>query len=266
MLLEWLENLVTPCSRSVRALGYLRELIGIKVRYRRCRSAWQPHLDRTKAIISQAISRCPQNRKAVILGSGHLLDIPIEDLAKNFQEVLLVDVVHPLGTRWRIRKWKNVRLLTADLTGLIDRLYQLDRGQPLPEPTSNQLPLDSDIDLVASVNLLSQLHFLPTRYLSRNHNLPEAEVEPFGRRITENHLSFLHSLPGVVALITDVERITFDQKGQEVSRQSAIRGLDLPFKGESWIWDIAPAPEASPIYSYQRRVLGVPDLKQPCCL
>src|SRR5262245_23441322 len=134
MLLNLLETVLTPCPRYTRIMGYRHEIVGIGRRYRRCRRDWQPHLDRSKQVIRQAIQQCTTRRKAVILGSGRLYDVPLGDLAAAFGEVLLVDIVHPLPVRWQGRRWANVRLVHADVTGVAERVFQLGGGGgTLPE-------------------------------------------------------------------------------------------------------------------------------------
>src|SRR4051794_1867981 len=109
MLLKLLQYAVTPCPWYVRRMGYLGELLGIKARYARCRAAWEPHLQNTRTIITRAAAKCAQRRKAVVLGSGLLLDVPLAELAGAFREVILVDVVHPLEVRWQRSRFPNVQ-------------------------------------------------------------------------------------------------------------------------------------------------------------
>ena len=122
MILELAEYLLTPCSRAFRQVGYLQGQLGIKVRHRQCRRAWQPHLDRTKAVVLAATQTCQQHRKCVILGSGRLLDVPLRQLSQQFREVILVDAVHPLGAYALAAWYRNVRLVRADVTGTADEL------------------------------------------------------------------------------------------------------------------------------------------------
>src|SRR5580704_10230849 len=99
MVLDVLDRLLTPCPRPVRALGYLREAIGIYGRFRRCRDYWREHIERCRFIIQNGLSRCSERRKAVVLGAGLLHDVPLAELASSFREVLLVDIVHPFRSR-----------------------------------------------------------------------------------------------------------------------------------------------------------------------
>jgi hypothetical protein len=261
MLAELFRYLVTPCPPHVRAMGYLDEQVSIKARHDRCRRAWEPHLERTKNVLRIAMRRCSARRKAVVFGSGMLYDVPLPELASAFAQVVLVDVVHPLGAGWRLA---NVTALAADVTGTAETVYRLagHGGEPLPRVTPQLFCDDPEVDLVASVNLLSQLAYLPCKYLSDAGTYPAEEISAFGRDVVRAHIDYLKRLPGVVALVCDLERLTVDRTGAVVERQSALRGVPLPWSGEEWTWDLAPRPEASPIYSYQRRVVGIPNVKE----
>src|SRR5205823_2719658 len=127
MFAELLERLLTPCPRPIREIGYLRELINIRKRSRQCAAAWQPHFENVRNTIRAAIARCPQRRKAVILGSGWLNDVPLAELADAFREVALVDVLHPFAVRRAVRRRPNVRLLTADVTGTVSAVHYAGR-------------------------------------------------------------------------------------------------------------------------------------------
>ena len=158
MILELVEYLITPCSRAMRRLGYLRGQLGIKVRHRQCRRAWRHHLQRTQATIRAAALECPRRRKAVILGSGLLLDIPLADLAHTFREVILVDVVHPLRAYLNAARYRNVRLVRTDVSATAADLARI----------ANDLE-DASISagrargLVATSGLIAQQHTLHRR-------------------------------------------------------------------------------------------------------
>jgi hypothetical protein len=260
MIAELFRYLVAPCPRHVRAMGYLDEQVSIKARHERCRRAWEPHLERTKNVIRAAMRLCPTRRKAVVFGSGMLLDVPLSELASAFAQVVLVDVVHPMGAGWRLA---NVTALEADVTGTAEAAYRLAKrgGEPLPCVAPRLFCDDPEVDLVASVNLLSQLPYIPCKYLSAAGTYPAEEITAYGRDVVLAHIDYLKRLPGVVALVCDLERLTRDRGGKVVERLSALRGVKLPWAGEEWVWDLAPRPEASPNYSYQRRVVGVPNVK-----
>jgi hypothetical protein len=261
MLAELFRYLVTPCPRWVRAMGYLHEQVSIKARHDRCRRAWEPHLERTRDVIRAAVRQCPARRKAVIFGSGMLYDVPLPELAAAFAQVVLVDVVHPLGAGWRLA---NVTALAADVTGTAETVYRIAKrgGEPLPRVAPQEFCDDPEVDLVASVNLLSQLSYIPCKFLTDAGTYPADEITAFGRDVVQAHIDYLKRLPGVVALVCDLDRLTAASTGKLVERLSALRGVKLPWAGEEWTWDLAPRPEASPVYSYQRRVVGIPNVKE----
>lgn len=177
MILELIEYLVTPCSWTIRKLGYLNGQLGIKVRHRHCRRAWKSHLDRTKQVIRAAILECPQRRTAIVLGSGLLLDVPMADLSATFREVVLVDVVHPISVHLAARWYGNVRLVRADISATADELTKVAKlpSVPLPRAVPNLFCDDPEVDYVVSVNLLSQLPYVPSFYLEKNSR-PEQEI------------------------------------------------------------------------------------------
>ncbi len=119
MLAECLTFLTTPCPWRLRRLGYLGQVIGTQSRFRRCRSAWAPHLENCRRTILEAARSVADRRKATVLGSGLLLDVPLAELAATFKEVALVDVLHMRSARRAAARFPNVRLVEADVSGVI---------------------------------------------------------------------------------------------------------------------------------------------------
>lgn len=262
MILELLEYLTTPCSWTARKLGYLNGQIGIKVRHRQCRRAWKAHLEKTRQVIRAAILDCPRRRKAVVLGSGLLLDVPLADLAATFDEVVLVDVVHPISVYLTKLWYRNVRLVRADVTETAAELAKVAHNPALPLPhAAPQLFCDDpDVDYVVSVNLLSQLPYVPTYYLektTRNEN----EVEAYARDLIDRHLDYLQRLPGVVTLITDIEKLKIDIHGNIVERFDILYGATLPWQTVEWTWEHIPLKHVSADFAYHRHVCAVQNVK-----
>lgn len=262
MILELLEYLLTPSSLAFRRVGYLQGQLGIKVRHRQCRRAWQSHLDRTKSAILQAAGTCEQRRKCVILGSGRLLDVPLKQLSQSFREVILVDAVHPLKA-YAIATWyRNVKLVRADVTGTANELTRVAKqaNKPLPRAVPNLFCDDPEIDFVASVNLMSQLAYLPGLFLEKGRRT-EAEIESYSHDVLAAHLAYLHRLPGVVTLITDFEKQVIDHRGKVTERIDILHGVHLPSSGDEWTWNHVPLGLLSRDYAYDRRVRSIPNLK-----
>jgi hypothetical protein len=263
MLLELCEYLLTPSPRSVRAMGFFKEAIGIRSRFRRCRRDWQKHLDHCREIILRGVKRCEQRRKAVVLGAGLLHDVPLREIAESFREVVLVDIVHPFFSRWRTWKYKNVRRFRADVTNTVENLFWVadepDKPLPLSQPT---LFLDDpEVDFTISVNLLSQLPCMPQSYLAWYRAHPQDKRDDYARDVIAAHMNYLSKLPGRVTLITDVERHKIDMSGKIVEVKDLLFGLKLPKAGEEWEWKLAPRPEADFDHHYYRKVVGISDWK-----
>ncbi len=262
MFWEMIEYFLTPCPKHLRKMGFLSELLGIKVRYRRCRKAWDPHLTQTMAIIRDGIQQCSQRRKAVIFGSGMLYDIPLGELAGAFREVILVDLVHPMRARNIARKFQNVTLVAADVTGVVEEISKLTpfSKTPLPSCHSTLFLDDPEVDFVASVNLLSQLPHIPTTFLRKLGNYDVALRDKLGAALIREHLSYLQRFAGVVTLVTDIQRLKL-KDGNVVDSHSAIYDVPISWPGQRWIWHLAPRPEASRVYSFHREVIGIANIK-----
>lgn len=239
MLYELYQNLTTPCPRPIKDMGYLRELIGMAARYRRCRTAWQPHLDHCKDWIIQAMEG--QRGRVVVLGSGLLYDVPLKALSEHFDDVVLVDILHMPGVRKAVRRFANVTLMTRDITGFIET-------QSLPERPD--MPLEG-ADLVISLNVLSQLAVLPRAYA----HLDRAAC----RALMQTHLDALAQASGRVCLITEVEQ-RLCLGGEVIEKEQPLAGVVIPdalkARATGWDWNFAPHPERHRRYDLVYRVAG----------
>ncbi len=250
MIAEALAWLLTPCPVHIRRLGLLAESVAIGARHRRCRAAWAPHLAATRAAVVDAIGRTPRRRTALVLGSGALLDLPLAELAGAFRRVVLVDVVHPWRARLASRGFANVTRVTDDVTGVLDAVSNGELASPRPY----QLIDDPEVDLVVSLNLLSQLPVIPVRSLD-GRAAPEP-LAAMAQDLVRSHLADLERSRASTLLISDVERVVVGRDGREVERSSLIADLPEPPHDREWWWDIAPAPEADPATSERRRVVA----------
>ena len=98
MLVEWFKHLTTPCPAPYKAMGYLKELISMEVRQKRCREAWAPHFRECRDLIDKATEGIGHH-KVTVLGSGLLLDFSLDLLADTFDKVVLVDILHLPGCK-----------------------------------------------------------------------------------------------------------------------------------------------------------------------
>ena len=254
----WIDYLANPAPRHVRQMGYVRELRALRARQKRCRADWQPHLEQSRAVLLEAAARCEQRRSALIVGSGLLFDVPLEEISGQFERIVLVDIAHLWSVHRRADRLPNVRLIPLDVTGVVERCHAMARERseaPLP-----QRPIDwftgEHYDLVVSLNVLSQLPVVPNGCLSRHiPSVTDAQIRDFSRALVTNHLDWLCSFPGIACLVTDLERLHVDDC-RTVSREESLWGIELPDGGRTWLWDLAPRPEMYFDVDVRHRVVG----------
>jgi len=262
MILEFLEYWMTPCTSTAKAMGFLSSAIQVRARYRRCKRAWMPHIVQTRRVILDAVDRCRGRRKIVILGAGLLHDIPIQELSRLFQRVVLVDIVHPFLSRLTICQFRNIEIVSADVTEIMEPLRQIALTPYGLLPTSRPMRFvdDPEIDLTISVNLLSQLPYIPARYLEGRRD--EITVNTFLKHLIEAHLDYLLRLPGHTALITDSTIRHTTLSGKLLEERSAIYEVRLPLADFTWEWSLAASPEIAYGTNVSTVVVAYPDWKK----
>ena len=259
MLSEWLERWFTTCPAFLEEMGLLREMLGIRQRWEKHRESWEPHCRRSRQIVLDAAARCPRRQRAVVLGSGWLHDVPLAELASLFSEVTLVDLFHPRLTREAVKAFPNVRLVAADVTGSVEGAYQAARKRNTPlHCATPSLLLGEEIDLVVSLNLLSQLPCMPEWYLRKAKSHDEPTIAAFARRLIEAHLAYLRKFPGVVALVSDVSLEWIGPLGHATPSGGTLYGCELPYPDETWEWDLVPVGPGR--RGERLRIVGVVDI------
>jgi len=247
MLVEWVQHLMTPCPHHLRRLGYLRQMIGMRARHERCRDAWGPHLRQTRETILEAADACPRHGKAVVLGSGLLLDVPVDELSAAFDEVVLVDILHMPRVRREAATHTNIRFDERDITGNVAALSLGRTPRPIAADLGADLGADG-ADLVVSCNILSQLGVLPE------------QISPgISAELVKAHLDALAGLSGTVCLITETAHRLMDG-GAEVESSDPLAGVAIPealkMNMKKWDWDFAPRPERHRSYDLIHSVEG----------
>jgi len=246
MLYELFTSLTTSCPQYVRHMDYLHEAIAMRARYHRNQQAWQSHLDESRQVILAAAEKCHDRRKAVVLGAGLLLDVPLDHLAGMFQELVLLDIVFLPEVVRKVKKYGNVKLVQHDVTNMAQKLYEnIQHGRSdLPEAAPMIPEIDDATGFVVSLNILSQLWVMPRAYaLKMLRGLDDEQMDDWCLQIVAAHYAFLRSLRCRVCLIADHEFIKRDSSGRIVSRGSTVRGLKLLEPEVSWTWNIAPRGE-----------------------
>lgn len=224
-------------------MRFISDQEGIMKRYLREKDNWTSHLDNTKQFILHAFEE--SNPKTVaILGSGWLLDLPIEKVAERFKKVVLVDVYHPAQIRKKMEKFKNVSLFETDLSGGgIKYCWKLRKRKEEHlskyilddfKPEDPELP--HNVDAYISLNLLNQLDILLVDFLKRsNERVVEAEIRRFRKKIQQFHLDWITKKPG--CLITDVEEISTDDEQKTTTDKLVFAKFPSAIRSEEWTWD-----------------------------
>jgi hypothetical protein len=230
-------------------MGYLSQAIALRGRYRRRRTNWQFHLEKSKAFIIENSVRCPKKERVIVLGSGLLLDVPLDDLSRLFDEVILVDIVHLPQVLRRVRDYPNVRLVQADITGIAEKLFEeiaCSRNE-LPESEPFIPESNGSASLVISLNIISQLSVIPIEYLRAKTNTgDETLMQAWCDRMRKAHIQALQKIGCDACLLTDYEFIYRDVKGTVIEHGSTVGELALPVPDQLWTWDIAPRGEIGP--------------------
>ncbi|MEA3460335.1 MAG: hypothetical protein U9R49_00560 [Bacteroidota bacterium] len=230
-------------SQSIRRMGFIKDQEGIMNRYMRESSHWKHHLERTRRFISESFQQTEAETVAV-LGSGWLLDVPLESLLSRFKHIYLVDIHHPIQIRKRTAAMDRVELIEEDLTGgAIEQVWQyyLDNyssplDKPIPELFSLTPPL-SHIrpEALISVNLLNQLDIIVCDYILKKKHFQQEALHPIRAAIQAFHLDWISNLPA--CLVTDVQEEVVDKNG--VLRSKALLYTHLPegIRRDRWWWD-----------------------------
>lgn len=246
-----------------------RDAVGLWARRRRCRGDWAEHEERTRTAIRAIGARAGGSRKAVVLGSGLLADVPIDWLARNFSEVVLVDICHLPIARfkvWLTRPRGKVRFVTMDLSGydkLVDQTrIKLSTGQDdLGVRLDPLQPIRRmrDVDYVVSANLLSQIAVGAAARLASKDGHANILPDDAVAELVRGHLDSLASLSCKTCLVTDIAYDRRDRSGRIIESVDLLAGVQLPDVFDSWSWTVAPFGEEAEDEERVHRVVTVED-------
>ena len=229
-------------KNMVRKMNFISDQQGIMNRYLREQKSWEGHLQNTKQFILNSFSDL-KIKNLAILGSGWLLDLPLEELSEKYDQILLVDVHHPAQIVKKTESYKNISLFETDLSGEgIKFCWDLRKAKEehfskfiLDDFTPHKPDLPVKPDAFISLNLLNQLDILLVDFLKkRNVRIVNTEIKKFRKIIQRFHLDWIMKKPG--CLITDVREI--NQDDHERTEQKLVY-VDLPKgkRSEEWFWD-----------------------------
>jgi hypothetical protein len=222
MILEALVWATQRKAAGAAASGVAAEQAAIVARYLRCRRAWRPHLRRCRDFVFAGAHHARRRGRALVLGSGALLDIPLAALAREFAEVVLVDAAHPLHAR--LQAWRLGNVVVRPLS-----LVAADAHPPAYRSWRTELP---PADYVVASMLLSQLP--PPRAADPGtawrHALIAAALDDLVRG------------GEALCVITETARIVRPRGGRARS-EDPLAGVVPPPALGAWDWDLAPPGE-----------------------
>jgi hypothetical protein len=242
--------------------------LGIGKAQRENREGWWAHAQKNRTFIEEAARQTPGKTRAVVLGAGHAFDLPLLELARQFERLVLIDIDPQALETTVAGVFKDpglrarVETRIVDLTGingtLIDRLDEILAGPGPAAEVHDQLerlcqgyrltmpprllPADERADLVVSSCVLTQLAWPQRVYAERTFSqrfgpVRGADGQRWAKywselelRVQQDHLTALAGTADVVALTSDViSHVTMlDDGGTERASGHTIYALGVP--------------------------------------
>jgi hypothetical protein len=82
-------------AEAFTKLEFSKTSAGIAKAQRENRDDWWAHAKRNRAFIEEAANGCKKRELAVVLGAGQAFDLPLPELARAFERLVLVDIDGP---------------------------------------------------------------------------------------------------------------------------------------------------------------------------
>jgi hypothetical protein len=229
-------------AQAFTTLQFSQTSAGIAKAQRGNRKGWWAHAQRNRAFIEQAASGCQRRELAVVLGAGQAFDLPLPELARSFERLVLVDIdgaaldatisstIKDPGLRARVEtRVLDLSGINAQLVRAVEQvlagsggaeeitveLSDLCRSYWLPE-RPRLLGADEHADLLVSDLVLSQIAWPQRVYALRLYEQRfgklKAEAErrwvlpwwEFELRVQQDHITSLAGAAERVVLCSDV--------------------------------------------------------------
>ena len=230
-------------AKIIRRMGFVKDQEGIMNRYIGESAQWQHHLEKTRSFIAASFTGS-QDKSVAVLGSGWLLDVPLEELRLRFEQIYLVDIHHPPQIRKKIAGMEGVELVEEDLSGgAVEQVWKLLWKNKTKIPAArlvNEISLVPPLtgiqpDALISVNLLNQLDILLCDHIRRKLPYQQELSLTFRAAIQAFHLDWITKKAG--CLVTDTTEHRIPQKGAASSKPLLYTDLPEGIRGDSWQWD-----------------------------
>lgn len=247
MLKEIIQYLTTDCEKYAKRMGYLKESIAIDQRYERISDSWNPHISNCKSNIANLAKKNNNYNRIAILGSGSLLDIPMNILIDNSKSIDLYDIVHLNKTRRKFKSESSVIFIEQDICSINKKIFETENIsiEKLPKPKLAETIAINKYDLIISANILSQLPLLIEKYLRKRSTLTEKQILDYSFQIINSHVNDLKKRSNRFIIITETRRNYFEKNGKLIESEKPLFGVKTPEKYliDSWQWKLAPFGE-----------------------
>jgi hypothetical protein len=252
-----------PSNRILKRMGLVEDQNGILHRFQVEEKNWELHLSNTRQFINDCLKQS-QAKKVAILGSGWLLDIPVDFLSNYFEKVTFYDLRHPA---WVLKKYAsiaNLHFTVADLTGgMLSEIYKLclkhrkqDIYQMLDELKFPVFLFPEPVDYIISSNLLNQLDILLIDYIRRFIKIDNKLEQKIRSGIQKAHLNLLK--PGASCLITDYEEIHINNNDEIIDKVPLVY-CTLPAGKirKTWTWKFDTHKTYNPGHNTSMNVVAI---------
>jgi len=251
-----------PGKIVLHRMGYYDDQDGIMRRYRAEEPSWDSHLQKSRELITKAIDIFNPST-ITVLGSGWLLDLPVEKMTMNKRSINLVDILLPEQIETRIQIFRHVRFMQEDVTGgLISGVYNnvlrgIFRRRADIEKILSFKPYEppGGTDLVISLNLLSQLDSIPTDYLKKRTTVSDQEIRVIKQRVQQQHLDMLQKRNSL--LITDFYEHPVNTIDESERKPTIVIDLPEGMSREEWDWTFDTRKDYNPDAVTVFRVAGI---------
>jgi hypothetical protein len=223
-------------------MGYYNYQRGLIYHHLDEAGSWNSHLKNCRNFIIKALAH--YNPTVVtVLGSGWLLDLPLNEINDTAKEINLVDIVHPPEVRDQVENLPKVILREEDVTGgLIEKVWKkasgrtfLNKLRSIDDIVPGEYCPSFDPGLIISLNVLTQLESLPAEFLKKHSRVDEESLKRFRKSVQQNHIFFLKKHDSV--LITDISEIISDKTGNRNHELSLLVELPESEFRDEWTWD-----------------------------
>jgi hypothetical protein len=228
--------------RILNRMGYYNYNNALIHRHLDQDGGWDSHLECSRRFILKALDY-HKPEKVTVLGSGWLLDLPISELVENNLKINLVDIIHSPEVIKQAGSLNGVSLIEDDITGgLIKKVWEETKKYSFFKPLKSlenvflqEYSPDYDPGMVISLNLLTQLEYLPVAFLKKRSGIREEDFSRFRAEIQKKHIDFLKKHNSV--LISDITEIIITKSGA-VTKIPTLR-TDLPSAlfTDEWLWN-----------------------------